>query len=77
MERRADDERITKLVEDQAHLHGCVELLKVEMQKNTEVTEQIRDILASFRVVGALAKWTAGVGAAVVAVYHGLDWLRK
>lgn len=46
------------------HLHDCVEGLKVELKKNTEVTEQVRDILATFRISMAIAKWVAAIGAA-------------
>lgn len=59
-----------------AHLHDCVEELKREMNKNTVVTEQVRDILASFQVVGAIAKWVAAIGAAATAVYHAAIWWR-
>lgn len=69
MERRAEDQRIIKLCED-------VAVLQVQMAENTAVTKQVRDILASFRIVGAVAKWTAAIGAGVVAAHHGIDWLR-
>ena len=69
-ERRADDSRITGLVAD-------VAVLKQQMLENTQVTCQVRDILASFRIVGAVAKWAAAIGAGTAAAYHGVDWLRK
>lgn len=40
------------------HLHAC-------MEKNTEITEQVRDILASFRIVARMAKWFTAIGGAV------------
>lgn len=48
------------------------EELKKEMAANTAVTNDIRDILGTFRVVGAVAKWVAGIAAAFTAVYHGV-----
>ncbi len=69
MERRAEDQRISKLCED-------VAVLQVQMAENTKVTVQVRDILASFRVVYHVAKWITALGAAVAAVYHGGDWLK-
>ena len=64
MDRRAEDPRITQLTHD-------VHALKEGLAKNNETTEQVRDILASFRVVGAVAKWLSGIGAAAVMAYHG------
>lgn len=69
--RRESDARLDQLIENQTHQHDCTELVKLdvrdlkeEMRRNTEVTEQIRDILASFRVVGKVAKWVGTIGAA-------------
>lgn len=59
-----------------AHLHDCVEALKRDVKANHEVLEQVRDILASFRVVGSVAKWLAAIVAAAVAIYHGVQFWR-
>lgn len=59
-----------------AHLHQCVEELKKAVADNAVVLEQVREILASFRVVGAVAKWLAALGAGATAVYHGALWWR-
>lgn len=64
--RRADDPRIAKLVDDMSSV-------KAELARNTEITGQVADILASFRVVGAVAKWTAAVVAAVAAIWHAIN----
>ncbi|HLB49829.1 MAG TPA: hypothetical protein VJL59_22660 [Anaerolineales bacterium] len=69
-DRRADDPRINTLVAD-------VAVLKEQMAENTKVTCQVRDILASFRIVGSVAKWTAAVGAGATALWHGVDFLRR
>lgn len=58
------------------HLHQCVEELKKGVAENAAVLEQVREILASFRVVGAVAKWVAAIGTAATAVYHGAIWWR-
>lgn len=70
--RRADDPRVTKLVTD-------VESLQHQMAENTEVTMQVRDILASFKTAAAIAKWIttiAAAGAACLAFLKGVDFRR-
>jgi hypothetical protein len=66
-ERRHDDPRINRLVAD-------VDALKVEMTRNTAVTEQVRDILATFKVLFVAAKWVAAIAAAWVAVKAALHF---
>jgi hypothetical protein len=68
-DRRQPDQRIATLVTD-------VATLKAQMAENTAVTVQVRDILASFRIVGKIAKWIAAMGAAAVAVWHGIKFLK-
>lgn len=75
VERRAHDKRVTQLVEQHHHLHGCVEGLKSqvtslqsEMTRNTAVTQDVRDILGTFKVTMALGKWIAAVTTAAVGV---------
>lgn len=58
------------------HLHDCVEELKKSIAENALVLAQVRDILASFRIVGVAAKWIAAIGAAATALYHGVIWWR-
>lgn len=64
-QRRGDDPRIDALVQD-------VCLLKKDMAQNTEVTMQVRDILASFRVIAKVAKWLTAIATAVAAVYAAI-----
>lgn len=66
MQRRASDERIQTLITD-------VEAIKAEVKRNTEITEEVRDVLASFRVIAKVAKWLTIVVACVTAMYHGFD----
>lgn len=61
IEKRRDDERITKLVSDVCDL-------KKQMVENTEITGQVRDMLASFRVMAVVAKWVTAIAAAVASV---------
>jgi phage terminase Nu1 subunit (DNA packaging protein) len=63
------DSRVTQLVADVAEL-------KQQMAENTAVTTQVRDILTSFRVAGAIAKWIASIGAGVAATYHGWTFFK-
>ena len=70
MERRAADERINQLCVD-------VATLQRQMIENTAVTTQIRDILRSFKIMAAVAKWITVIGAGVAVIIHGFDWLRK
>ena len=72
--RRGDDPRIERLVGDVATLKEQHTALSGEIKKNTEITEQVRDILASFRVIGLVAKWLTAVGGLFVMLYHG--WLK-
>lgn len=71
-QRRAADAKVTQLVTD-------VEDLKRQVVENTAVTIQVRDILASFRVVASVAKWItaiAGMVAALLAMLKGVDFRR-
>ena len=61
-DRRTVDTRIDGLVAD-------VTELKTQMAAHMETTNQIRDILASFRVAGAIAKWAAAIAGGCAAVY--------
>lgn len=68
-QRRADDFRVEQLCQD-------VAVLKQQMVENTEVTKQVRDILTSFRIMGAIAKWGASIAAGIAAAYHGWSFLK-
>lgn len=69
-ERRVEDSRMSALVLD-------VSDLKQQMARNTEITEQVRDILTSFRVIAAAAKWVTAIVAACVALWHGGDSVKQ
>ena len=57
------------------HTHSCVEELKRMAKENKETLDDMKAILSSFRVVGALAKWIASVvaaGSAIVLFWRNL-----
>lgn len=63
--RRTPDPIVAKLVTD-------VDDMKKDLAKNTVVTEQVRDILASFKVIAVVAKWVTtivGMCAALIALF--------
>lgn len=67
------EEVVPKLEAEVNALKGEVAALKAEVQTNTRMTAEIKDILVSFRVIAAVAKWitTVGAGAAIVwALFH-------
>lgn len=72
--RREHDHRLAQLADDVAVLKAQATDFSAEIKKNTEITEQVRDILASFRVIGLVAKWLTAVGGLFVMLYHG--WLK-
>ena len=59
-QRRSSDAVVARLVSD-------MEDVKRDLAKNTVVTEQVRDILASFRVMMAVAKWFTAIAGAIAA----------
>lgn len=67
LNRRHEDKRIFKLMSD-------VEVLKTKMDENTEVTQNIADMLASFKLIARVAKWLAIVFTAVgIGLHIGAD----
>ena len=54
------------------HYHDCLEKMKVATAANTEVTEEVRELLSAFKVVGRLAKWGAVTGGALFSIWHGI-----
>ena len=68
-ERRLSDQRVSQLVDD-------VTVLKHQMAENTAVTVQVRDILASFKVMASVAKWVTAIAAMIAAVYAALKDFR-
>lgn len=68
--RTNSDPRIDVLV------HGYEELKK-EMAANTAITNDIRDILGTFRILGSVAKWITAIAAAITAGYHGFIFWRN
>ena len=60
-----------KTVDDKfSDIEGQLSALRFEMANNTEITKQVRDVLASFRVIASVAKWFTAVGAFGVMCWH-------
>ena len=53
-------------------------LVKVEdlLVENTKTTNEVRDILTTFKTLGAFAKWISAIGAAVVGLWVAVKGLR-
>lgn len=54
------------------HQHDCLEKLKSAVALNSEITEEVRELLSAFKVVGRVSKWGAVTGAALFSVWQGL-----
>lgn len=67
-ERRGDDARIVRLEERMGRFEQ-------KLDENTATTKEVRDILGSFKMIGAIAKWSMVVGGACTAAYHGAQAL--
>ena len=71
-ERRREDQSITRLAADLQELHNCVEGLKQDMVGIKSVVEDVREILAAFRLTGKVAKWVSAAVASAGGVIAGL-----
>ena len=69
LDRRHNDLRIDALQQDMTLLHASVSEMK-------ETVKEMHDILASFRVLAAVAKWITAIAGAVAAVYAGYHSIR-
>ncbi len=70
--------RTRGLANDVLFLRGEVTKLRGKLEGNSakidnliDVTRQVRDILITFKVTNAVAKWVVSVGAAFAALYYG------
>ena len=68
-QRRANDSRIDKL---DARLDKVEELLV----ENTKTTNEVRDILTTFKTLGAFAKWFSAIAAAMVGLWAAVKGIR-
>lgn len=67
-QRRYADERIDRLEERQVRIEERVGAIDVKMDEQTTILQNVADVLGTFRVVSATAKWlgiVVGAGAAV------------
>lgn len=63
LKRRADDSRI-------AQLESRVGSIEAKLDANSTTTQEIRDILGSFKVLGTIAKWVGAVVGAGFGAYQ-------
>lgn len=63
--RRADDPRVTQLVND-------VTTLKYQMEENTAVTIEVRDLLAGIKLFGKISKWGFAIFASLAAAWASI-----
>lgn len=55
-----------------SHQHDCIERMKAAVAANTEVTEEVRALLSTFKVVSSFTRWGAVVSAAAFSTWHGI-----
>lgn len=67
-QRRYADERIDRLEERQVRIETRIEAIDTKMDDQTNILQNVSDVLGTFRVVSSVAKWigiVVGAGAAV------------
>lgn len=60
-ERRAEDPRVNQLISDVAAIKEATAL-------NTEITTEIRNIVAGFKIMAKIAKWLTAMAALAVSL---------
>ncbi len=68
-ERRTGDPAIRKVMDE-------VKTLKADLQKNNEVTNEVRDILTSMKMLASFAKWITVVAGGITVFVNGISWLK-
>lgn len=68
LNRRMEDERLEQLLDD-------VATLKRQMEATASTIEHVDDILSSFAVVAAIAKWITTIGAAIGVIWYAITKL--
>jgi hypothetical protein len=46
--------------------------MKSAVARNSEVVEEVRELLSTFKVMGKITKWSAVTGAAGLSVWHAV-----
>ena len=54
------------------HQHSCTEALKREIETMRVVVEDVRKIMNAMQVLGAITKYGAVTGAALLSAWHGI-----
>jgi len=60
------------VIEQLTHQHDCLERLKVAVAQSAEVTEEVRALLSTFKVMGKITKWGTVTSAAAISVWHAV-----
>lgn len=78
------ERRIARLEGDFQNMAKCMNDMKHEQHRQTEITtriardtQDIRDMVAGARVFGKLAAWIGGLTAAIVSVYAVIGFTQK
>ena len=74
---RAEIERRERIDDNFVAINARFVELERKIDDLSEVTKQVRDVLASFRVMGAVAKWLTVIGTFAVMCWHGIQEIRK
>jgi len=71
---------LKELSEEQAKVLGAVKaeqtIVRGKLDENTKLTQEVRDILTTFKMVGAFAKWVGAIVAAVAGAWAAIKGLR-
>lgn len=66
-----------EIEEWQRKMETEVALLRQEVVQNTLITQEVAQILGSFKIAGRVAKWMAAIGSAVTALIYAIEHLGK
>lgn len=53
------------------HQHDCIENLKNAVRENSEIVEEVRQLLAALKGFSTIAKWATVAGGFLAALWHG------
>ena len=60
------------VIEQLNHQHDCTERLKDEVSSMVLVVEDIRQIMTTLKMMGAITKWAAVVSGLAVSLWHAI-----
>ena len=68
-QRRSADQRI-------GHIEQRLGNVENLLMENTKTTNEVKDILTTFKTLGAFAKWISAIGAAIIGLWAALKGIR-